>query len=122
MAEELRRRGIAVTGPQDCSRPVDLPGGGTGEARFRTVQWPADRAPAAMRIFAVQHPTPELVWLSALQRHANTARGLLCLEVFAQEPAKAAAELSELIGMPHGVEQNGGEGFRPPAPDRTAVV
>jgi catechol 2,3-dioxygenase-like lactoylglutathione lyase family enzyme len=31
--------------------PVDLPGGGTGEAQFRTIQWPLDRVPAGMRIF-----------------------------------------------------------------------
>jgi hypothetical protein len=39
-------------------------------------------------------------WLPALQQHANTARRLRCVEVLAQEPANAAAELSELIGIP----------------------
>ncbi|WP_052764137.1 VOC family protein [Microvirga massiliensis] len=120
-AADLRRRGIAITGPQDFSRPVDLPGDGTGEARFRTIQWPFDCAPAGMRIFAVQHLTPELVWLPALQQHANTARRLLCLEVLAHDPAKAAAELSELIGMPDVVEQDGGYRIQP-APDRAAIV
>ena len=89
-ADGLRRRGIAITGPQDFARPVELPGGGMGEARFRTIQWPLDRVPAGMGIFAVQHLTPEMVWLPALQRHANTARRVLSVEVLADEPAQAA--------------------------------
>jgi hypothetical protein len=120
-AADLRRRGIAVIGPQDFSRPVDLPGGGTGEARFRTIQWPLDRAPARMRIFAVQHITPELVWLPALQQHANTARRLLCVEVLANKPAEAAAELSELIGVSSALEPDGSYRVQT-APGRAAIV
>ena len=120
-AADLRRRGIAVVGPQDFSRPVDLPGGGTGEARFRTIQWPLDRVPAGMRIFAVQHVTPEVVWLPTLQRHANTARRMLCVEVLAHEPAKAAAELSELIGVSSVVDPDGSYRVQT-APDRAAIV
>jgi hypothetical protein len=120
-AEDLRRRGIAIDGPQDVSRPVDLSGGGAGEARFRTIQWPLDHAPAGMRISAVQHVTPEFVWLPALQQHANTARRLLCVEVLANEPAEAAAELSELIGIPHAVEPDGRYRVQT-APDRAAIV
>ncbi|WP_262268408.1 VOC family protein [Microvirga yunnanensis] len=117
----LRRRGIAIEGPQEFSRPVDLPGGGTGEARFRTIQWPLDRTPAGMRISAVQHVTPEQVWLPALQQHANTARRVLSVEVLADEPAKAAAELSELIGIPHTAEPDGSYRAQT-APDRAAIV
>lgn len=120
-AAALRRRGIAAEGPQDFSRPVDLPGRGTGEARFRTIQWPLDRAPADMRISAVQHLTPEIVWLPALQQHANTARRLLCVEVLANEPAKAAAELSELVGASSVVEPDGSHRVQT-ARDRAAIV
>jgi catechol 2,3-dioxygenase-like lactoylglutathione lyase family enzyme len=120
-AADLRRRGIAVVGPHDFSRPVDLPDGGAGEARFRTIQWPLDRVPAGMRIFAVQHITPEVVWLSTLQQHANTARSLLCVEVLANEPANAAAELSELIGASSVVEPDGSYRVKT-APDRAAIV
>ncbi|HEX2136702.1 MAG TPA: VOC family protein [Microvirga sp.] len=119
-AEALRRREIAVVGPQDFSRPVDLAGGGTGEARFRTIQWPHDRAPGGMRIFAVQHLTPELVWLPALQQHPNTARRVDCVEVLASEPARAAAELSELIGVPN-VQADGAYRVET-APGRAAIV
>ncbi len=121
VAGDLRRKGVAVVGPQEFSRPVALPGGGTAEARFRTIQWPLDRAPAGMRIFAVQHLTPEAVWLPALQRHANTARRLLSIEVLANEPMKAAAELSGLIGMPHTAEPDGSYRVQT-APDRAAIV
>jgi catechol 2,3-dioxygenase-like lactoylglutathione lyase family enzyme len=120
-AAALRSRGSAVEGPQEFSRPVDLPGGGTGEARFRTIQWPLDCAPASMRISAVEHVTPEFVWLPALQQHANTARRLLCVEVLANEPAKAAAELSELIGVPYAVEPDGRHRVQT-SPERAAIV
>lgn len=119
-AADLRRQGVAVIGPQDFSRPVDLPGDSKGEARFRTIQWPLDRAPAGMRIAAVEHSTPELVWLPALQRHANTARRLLRIEVLTHEPAKAAAELTELIDVPNSEEPNGSYLVQT-APERAAI-
>jgi hypothetical protein len=120
-AEHLRRQGIAVTGPQDFARPVELPGDGFGEAQFRTIQWPLDRAPAGMRIFAVQHLTPEMVWLPVLQRHANSAQQVRCVEVLADEPARAAAELAELIGASSAVTPDGAHSVQT-APDRAAIL
>jgi len=74
-----------------------------------------------MRIFAVQHVTPEYVWLPTLQQHGNTARCLLCVEVLANRPAKAATESSELIGVSNVVEPDGSCRVQT-ALDRAAIV
>ena len=48
----LHARGVAATGPIEFSRPVELPGGGHGEAAFSVFEWSPDDRPADMRIFA----------------------------------------------------------------------
>jgi hypothetical protein len=95
--DELRRRGIAATGPTRFGRPVDLPGGGQAEARFATFNWPLDERPGGMRLFACQHDTREAVWIAELQRHPNTARGIVRLEMLAADPAAAARQLGRLV-------------------------
>jgi len=98
--EELKARGIAATGPVDFGRPVDLPGGGKSEARFRVMHWPVDERPGGLRIFACQHLTREAVWIKSLQTHANTARGLMEVEMLTPDPKAAAAHMTRLIDRP----------------------
>jgi hypothetical protein len=74
-----------------------------------------------MRIFAVEHLTPETVWLPALQRHPNTARRIVSVEVLASEPADAAARISELIGAPAAQQPDGAYRVET-TPDRAAIV
>lgn len=94
---ELQRRGIAATGPTRFGRPVDLPGGGQAQASFATFNWPLDERPGGMRLFACQHHTREAVWIPALQRHPNTARGIVRLEMLVADPASAARQLGRLV-------------------------
>ncbi len=94
---ELQARGISVTGPNEFSRPVDLPDGTRAEAKFRTFDWPVADAPADLRIFACQHLTPEAVWVPALQQHANTAKCLERVEILARDPAQSAQHMARLI-------------------------
>lgn len=96
-AAALRARGIDATGPVEFSRPVDLPGGGHGEAAFSVFQWPVDQRPGDLRIFACQHHTRANVWIPQLQSHANTTTCILRLEIVAADPAAAAAQLAGLI-------------------------
>lgn len=98
--EELRGRGIAPIGPVHFGRPVELPGGGEGEARFNVFRWPVEEAPGGLRIFACQHLTRGTVWIPELQAHANGARRLVRVEILAADPAAAAAHLSRLIDEP----------------------
>ncbi|HWW47078.1 MAG TPA: VOC family protein [Xanthobacteraceae bacterium] len=95
--EELKARGIAAGGPLSFGRPVDLPNGGKGEAKFNIFTWPPSEAPAGLRIFACQHLTPETVWLPELQNHANGAQHLVCIEILSAAPKDAAAQLARLI-------------------------
>jgi glyoxalase-like protein len=98
-AAELRDRGVAADGPIHFGRPVDLPDGGKGEAKFNIFRWPAEQAPGGLRIFACQHLTPETVWIPELRTHANGAKRLVRIEVLSATPKEAAAELSGLIGQ-----------------------
>lgn len=97
-ADHLRARGFQATiGPTDFGRPVTLPSGGQGEARFRTFQWPVDERPGGLRIFACQHLTRETVWIPELTRHPNTARHIARVEIVTARPDGAAAHMARLI-------------------------
>ncbi len=93
----LRARGAEAQGPIEFSRPVDLPGGGRGEAAFSVFHWPVDQRPADLRIFACQHHTRDAVWIPGLQSHPNTATGIVRIEILTPTPADAAVQLAGLI-------------------------
>jgi catechol 2,3-dioxygenase-like lactoylglutathione lyase family enzyme len=99
-AAELKSRGLEALGPVHFGRPVDLPNGGTGEARFNVFRWPLDQNPGGLRIFACQHLTRETVWIPELQSHANGATRIDRVEVLAADPKAAAEHLSRLIDEP----------------------
>jgi hypothetical protein len=99
-AEELNSRGLAALGPVHFGRPVELPNGGTGEARFNVFRWPLDESPGGLRIFACEHLTRETVWIPELQRHANGASRIVRIEVLATDPKAAAEHLARLIDEP----------------------
>jgi hypothetical protein len=97
---ELKTRGLEGAGPLSLSRPVDLPDGGRSEAKFNIFTWPANEAPAGLRIFACQHLTRDTVWIPELQNHANGAQRLLRIEIVGPVPKLAATQLSRLIDQP----------------------
>lgn len=99
-AEELKSRGLAALGPVHFGRPVELPNGGTGEARFNVFRWPLDESPGGLRIFACQHLTRDTVWIPELQTHANGASRIIRVEVLAADPKAAAEHLGRLIDEP----------------------
>lgn len=105
-AEELKSRGLAALGPVHFGRPVELPNGGTGEARFNVFRWPLDESPGGLRIFACQHLTRETVWIPELQEHANGASRIVRIEVLAEDPKAAAEHLSRLIDEPATQEED----------------
>ncbi|MEI5665437.1 VOC family protein [Bosea sp. CCNWLW174] len=99
-ADELKSRGLEALGPVHFGRPVDLPNGGKGEAKFNVFRWPLDENPGSLRIFACQHLTRETVWIPELQSHANGASRIIRVEVLADDPKAAAEHLSRLIDEP----------------------
>ncbi|CEJ10095.1 hypothetical protein BN1110_00366 [bacterium YEK0313] len=106
-AAELKSRGLEPLGPVHFGRPVELPGGGTGEARFNVFRWPLTENPGGMRIFACQHLTRDTVWIPELQRHANGATRIVRVEVLSADPKASAAHLSRLIDEPVQAEAGG---------------
>jgi len=99
-AAELKARGLEPLGPVHFGRPVDLPGGGTGEAKFNVFRWPLDQNPGGMHIFACQHLTRETVWIPELQSHANGARRIARIEILTADPEAAAKKMAGLIDEP----------------------
>jgi len=99
-ADELKSCGLEPLGPVHFGRPVDLPNGGKGEAKFNVFRWPLDENPGSLRIFACQHLTRETVWIPELQSHANGASRIISVEVLAADAKAAAEHLSRLIDEP----------------------
>jgi hypothetical protein len=99
-------RGLGAVGPIDFGRPVDLPDGRKGEARFSVFLWPLSETPAGMRIFACQHHTRDTVWVPALQTHANGARRIARIEILAASPSAAAKHLGRLLDAPATAESD----------------
>lgn len=106
-AAELKSRGLEALGPVHFGRPVDLPNGGTGEAKFNVFRWPLTESPGGLRIFACQHLTRETVWIPELQVHANGASRIVRVEVLAADPKAAAGHLSRLIDEPARAQDDG---------------
>jgi len=96
-ADEIRARGYPPLGPTDFERPVTLPDGRLSAAKFATFQWPVDEAPGGVRLFACQHKTRETVWIPALQKHANTAKGIERINIVSPEPEQDAGHLARMI-------------------------
>lgn len=106
-AAELKSRGLDALGPVHFGRPVDLPNGGTGEAKFNVFRWPLNESPGGLRIFACQHLTRDTVWIPELQKHANGASRIVRVEVLAPDPKAAAGHLSRLIDEPARPQDDG---------------
>ena len=95
-AAELQSAGIALSDPRGFSRPVELPDGRSGEAAFRTTQFPDGAAPGS-HLFCCQHLTPETTWLPELLHHDNTVWGLDHLAVLSPQPLADARVLAQLL-------------------------
>jgi hypothetical protein len=120
-AKEVRELGWAAVGPIDFGRPVTLPNGGQGEARFSIFQWPVTEAPAGLRIFACQHHTRDTVWIPELQTHANTATRLKRVLIVSPNPVSDARHMWRLIdGELDG--QSDGSAIVPSGSDRADFV
>ena len=95
----LSARAIALegSGPGAFHRPVEVDGKLLGDARFRTLRIAADQVPNG-RVFFCEHGTPELVWRSQWQTHANGAIGLAEYVYVTPDPQASAALLTRAFG------------------------
>lgn len=93
----LRRAGLDVPGVLHLHRPVDSADPNGLQARFARL--PLPDAPEG-RIQLIRHLTPEAIWQERFMRHPNGAVALDAVVLAVAEPAKTAARLSRLAGMP----------------------
>jgi len=73
-AVEFEGAGMALGGPLEFARPVELPGG-TSDAAFTVARTRAEATPGAW-LFVCQHHTPEVVWREDYLEQPNGARGI----------------------------------------------
>ncbi|MHA1165504.1 MAG: VOC family protein [Alphaproteobacteria bacterium] len=92
----LEALGMAGDPPKSFSRPVTLDDGSTFDARFRTVSARGDAFPAG-RLYFCEHLTPELIWRSEWQTHANSVTGFYELVIVTPNPHEQAASLAALL-------------------------
>ena len=93
---ELGALGYDVEPPLELSRPVHLPEG-VREARFLNASFP-HIAPEAVRWFACQHFTRELVFRPEWQSHANGAERLVEAIVVHPSPVELRVTYAKLFG------------------------
>lgn len=96
MGRECAAAGIGVAEPVSFQRPVDLPGGGTGDAAFTVTRFDHPGG-ARETLFGCQHLTRDTVWLPDLMSHANGATAIQAVDGVASDPDKAAADLAVLF-------------------------
>lgn len=98
--EALAQLGIKASPVGEFSRPLPLPGGGTGIAAFAVTQFAPEDTPTGF-VFMCQHKTPDMVWRSELQTHANGARALGGIVAVSDQPEAMAAGFARLYGAGH---------------------
>ena len=100
--DRLRRAGVGMSDAREFHRPVELPGGATSEARFRTAEVADDRVRNG-RVFFCHHYTPDLVWRDEWRGHPNGALGLAEFVVRSRDPAALAELFTRMGGTPRPV-------------------
>ncbi len=93
---ELTALGYESEPPRDLSRPVQLPSGAR-DARFLNASLPVI-APEAIRFFACQHLTRDLVWRPEWEGHANGADRVVELIVVYAAPSELRGTYATLFG------------------------
>lgn len=93
----LANAGVGAEAPLAFSRPVDLPGGRSADARFRTVHVGRGQLPFG-RLYFCEHATRNLIWRDEWRHHANGAVGVLRAVVAAEEPGTVLDLLARMFG------------------------
>ncbi len=95
-AAELAARGIAIDGPKDLKRILELPEGDALPA-FSLVHLPPESTPG-LKAFLCQHLSRDLVWQPQWTAHPNTALGIRRVTVAVEDPAATAQAYAEIWG------------------------
>jgi hypothetical protein len=85
----LMKNGFTPQPIRHLSRPIDLGNGETADVKYRVGRLDSDTIPGT-HLYYCQHITPELVWRSAWQTHANGCVGMIRLSINVSDPKMAA--------------------------------
>jgi hypothetical protein len=96
--EQLTGLGLACGDVGHGSRPVPLPDGTDGLARFSTLMLPSPAGLEPLLLFLAEQHVPEVVWIPEWQRHANGARALDRVTCLAPNPCGGLPLLQALYG------------------------
>ena len=102
----LQTSGVSVEEPVAFSRTVNL-AEGNREASFRVVRLRAGTFSFG-RVYFCQHLTPELVWRSEWQRHANGSLAIRQVTIAARDARASALIFREMFGPDSVREGQGG--------------
>ena len=95
--QALKAAGVPATAPNEFTRPVQLGGGTTRDATFRTVHvQPASGRPG--RLYFCHHFTRDLVWRDEWRQHANGATGIVRAVVASHDPFLLGALFAQMFG------------------------
>jgi catechol 2,3-dioxygenase-like lactoylglutathione lyase family enzyme len=92
----LDERGIAAGPVRHFARPVDLPGGKTGEAAFSVAVFDPAEVPQGS-VFMCQHRTRPAVWVPEWMDHPNGATALGAVVAVSDDPEGTAASFARLF-------------------------
>ncbi|WP_119166904.1 VOC family protein [Algihabitans albus] len=95
-AETLRAGGLAIEGPKDLKRIIELPEG-DALPEFRLV-FPPPEATPDLRSFVVTHLSRDLVWRPEWLEHANGARGVVEVIAAVDLPGALGQAYSRIVG------------------------
>ncbi|HJS85776.1 MAG TPA: VOC family protein [Acetobacteraceae bacterium] len=96
--EALSIAGVPVEPPDTFSRPVELPGGATRDAVFRTVRLKSGTTEAG-RLYFCQHFQRDLVWRDEWRHHPNGAIGVARAVIAATNPTELAGLFARMFGV-----------------------
>ncbi|MBM9595974.1 VOC family protein [Roseitranquillus sediminis] len=111
--------GIATGTVGAFSRPVPLPGGGEGEASFRTLEFRESEVPLGT-CFMCQHLTRDTVWIPELMAHPNGAVALTGIVAVTDDPAAKGEAFARLFAA--GKAREGEAGVEVVTGERSATL
>jgi hypothetical protein len=97
---ELAAHGLDAGEVGHGSRPVPLPDGRDGLARFSTLMLPSPPGLDHLLLFLAEQHVPEVVWVPEWQRHPNGAHWLDRVTCVASNPSRTLPLLQSLYGIP----------------------
>ena len=96
---KLEAEGFAPEPPVNLRRPVEMPDGTAGEARFTVVRVPPEAMPEG-RIQILTHHTETAIWQARWIEQPNAVEALQAVALVVEDPAAVAARYGRFVDRP----------------------